>query len=113
MCTSFPLRDLERLDDLVVRHRPVLELADLFEADRPVVLLVHEVEPQPVLVDGGVEADGHVDEPERDRPGPERAGCALTRHVLGIAVLGRPETPGVRWDPFSGDRIRRLSTSKG
>ena len=62
---------LEGLDDLVVRDRLVLELADLLVADRAVVLLVHEVELQLVLVHGAVDAHRHVDEPEGDRTGPE------------------------------------------
>ena len=66
------LRVLERLDDLVVRDRLVLELADLLVADRPVVLLVHEVKLQLVLVHGAEDPHRQVDEPERDRAGPER-----------------------------------------
>ena len=38
------LRVLERLDDLVVRHRLLLDLADLLVADRRVVLRVDQVE---------------------------------------------------------------------
>jgi hypothetical protein len=59
---------LERLDDLIVRHRFVLELADLLVADWAVVALVDAVELQLVFVDGAVNANRHVDEPERDRP---------------------------------------------
>jgi hypothetical protein len=73
---------LERLDDLVVRHRLVLQLADLLVADRPVVFGVDELKPQLVLVHGAVHAHRHVDEPERDRTRPERAlRFARTRHA--------------------------------
>src|SRR5207248_3033340 len=69
------LRVFEGLDDLVVTDGLVLQLADLLVADRPVVLLVDEVELQPVLVHGAVQPDGNVDEPERDRAAPERTRC--------------------------------------
>jgi hypothetical protein len=72
---------LERLDDLVVRHRLVLDLADLLVADRPVVLGVDELKPQLVLVHGAVHAHRHVDEAKGDRTCPKGALLlARTRH---------------------------------
>jgi hypothetical protein len=67
------LRVLERLDDLLVRDRLALLLADLVVADAAVVLLVQQVEVELVLLDRAVHPHGHVDEPEGDGAGPDRA----------------------------------------
>jgi hypothetical protein len=53
---------------------------------------MHEMEAQPVLVDGGVEPHRHVDEAEPDRAGPERPRRALAWHGLGIAASRAGET---------------------
>jgi hypothetical protein len=78
---------LEALDDLLVGHRPLLQLADLLVADRAVVLLVHEVEVELVLGDRAVEAHRHVDEAEGDGAGPEGA-----RHARLLAAAHRRKT---------------------
>src|SRR5436190_1734761 len=79
---------LERLDDLVVRDRLVLELADLLIPDRAVVRRVHEMKPELVLVHGAEDPHRDVHEPEADRAGPDRAW----RHTCGSpgAPLRKP-----------------------
>src|SRR5207302_8642600 len=67
------LLELERLDDLVVRDRLILLLADLLVTDRAALFLMHEVEMELVLLDRAVQAHGNVGEAERDRTGPDRA----------------------------------------
>ena len=70
---------LESLDDLLLGHRLLLDLADLLVADWALVLFVDEVEVELVLADRAVEAHRHVDEAEADRAGPEGAGHRVSR----------------------------------
>src|SRR5262249_14769750 len=75
--------ELERLGDLVVRDRLVLELADLLVADRALVRLVNQVEAQLVLGDRAVQTNGHVDQPEADRAGPDRPWHSSVSYLRG------------------------------
>jgi hypothetical protein len=65
------LLDLERLDDLVVRHRLLFLLADLAVADPAAVGLVEQVEVQVVLADRAEHLHRHGHEAEADRPAPD------------------------------------------
>src|SRR5436190_3255532 len=80
---------LERLDDLVVRDRLVLELADLLIPDRAVVRRVHEMKPELVLVHGAEHAHGHVDQPEADRARPDRPRGHASGTRRGVSRLRR------------------------
>src|SRR6266436_1307534 len=61
------------LDHLAPSHGTVLPLADSLEANRRLVLGMKEPEPRSRLADGAMELDRDVDEPEGDRPCPERS----------------------------------------
>ena len=71
------------LGDVVVRDLLAVDRAEPPVADAAAVLAVHLPELHVVVLGGGVEPDGHVDEPERDRALPDRA------HRASPPSLGR------------------------
>src|SRR4051794_3525430 len=111
--------ELVAMGDRLEGHLLVLLRAEAPGVDRGAVLLVELAEVDVEVAHGAVERDGHVDQAEADRAGPERAGhqrrpfFAPSRLALSVAIRsGASSDCGSSAATISSPLALRLTTSR-